>query len=78
MNSRHEFSKNIPSFQFFGFRVKKKIVLRLNEVKLPLDHSEEELHVAAAERLSVNLEDILRYEVFRRAIDASQTYWPSS
>jgi len=45
-------------------------MLRLNEVKLPLDHSEEELHVAAAERLSVNVEDILRCEVFRRAIDA--------
>ena len=45
-------------------------MLRLNEVKLPLDHSEEELHVAAAERLSVNLEDILRCEVFRRAVDA--------
>ena len=45
-------------------------MLRLNEVKLPLDHSEEELHVAAAERLSVNLEDIHRCEVFRRAVDA--------
>ena len=45
-------------------------MLRLNEVKLPLDHSEEELHVAAAERLSVNLEDILSCEVFRRAVDA--------
>ena len=45
-------------------------MLRLNEVKLPLDHSEEELHAAAAERLSVNVEDILRCEVFRRAVDA--------
>jgi uncharacterized FAD-dependent dehydrogenase len=45
-------------------------VLRLNEVKLPLDHTEEELYVAAAERLSVNREDILRCEVFRRAVDA--------
>ena len=45
-------------------------MLRLNEVKLPLDHSEEELHAAVADRLSIKVEDLLRCEVFRRAIDA--------
>ena len=45
-------------------------MLRLNEVKLPLDHSEEELHAAAAERLSIRVEDLLNCEVFRRSIDA--------
>ena len=66
MNSVKTFRRS----NFLVLGLKKKIVLRLNEVKLPLDHSEEELHVAAAERLSVNLEDIHRCEVFRRAVDA--------
>ena len=44
-------------------------MLRLNEVKLPLDHSEEELHAAVVDRLSIKMEDLLRCEVFRRAID---------
>ena len=45
-------------------------MLRLNEVKLPLDHSEEELHAAVIERLDIEAEDLLRCEVFRRSIDA--------
>ena len=44
--------------------------MRLNEVKLPLDHSEEELHAAVADRLSIDVEELLHCEVFRRAIDA--------
>ena len=45
-------------------------MLRLNEVKLPLDHSEEELHAAVADRLSIDVEELLHCEVFRQAIDA--------
>ena len=45
-------------------------MLRLNEVKLSLDHSEEELHAAVANRLSIKVEDLLHCEVYRRAIDA--------
>ena len=45
-------------------------MLRLNEVKLPLDHSEEELHAAVIERLDIELKDLLNCVVFRRAIDA--------
>ena len=45
-------------------------MLRLNEVKLPLDHSEEELHATVIERLDIGAEDLLRCEVFRRSIDA--------
>ena len=45
-------------------------MLRLNEVKLPLDHSEEELHAAVVDRLSIDVEELLHCEVFRQAIDA--------
>ena len=45
-------------------------MLRINEVKLPLDHSEEELHAAVADRLSIDVEELLHCEVFRQAIDA--------
>jgi uncharacterized FAD-dependent dehydrogenase len=45
-------------------------MLRLNEVKVPLDHSEDDLHAAVVERLDIALEDLLQCVVFRRAIDA--------
>ena len=45
-------------------------MLRLNEVKLPLDHSEEELHAAVADRLSIKVEELLHCKVSRRAVDA--------
>ena len=45
-------------------------MLRLTEVKLPLDHSEDDLHAAVVERLDIALEDLLNCIVFRRSIDA--------
>jgi uncharacterized FAD-dependent dehydrogenase len=45
-------------------------MLRINELKLPLDHSEEQLHAALANRLGVAPEDVLDYSVFKRSYDA--------
>jgi uncharacterized FAD-dependent dehydrogenase len=48
-------------------------MLRLSEVKLPLDHSESELESAIRSRLAllgVSADDLIRYTVFRRAHDA--------
>jgi uncharacterized FAD-dependent dehydrogenase len=45
-------------------------MLRLTEVKLPLDHSEDQLRAAIVERLSIAAPDWLRYTIFRRAVDA--------
>ena len=45
-------------------------MLRLTEIKLPLDHAEEELRAAIMARLGVAAEAVLRYVVFRRAVDA--------
>ena len=45
-------------------------MLRLTELKLPLDHKPDALRVAAAERLGVPVSAILAVEVARRGYDA--------
>jgi uncharacterized FAD-dependent dehydrogenase len=45
-------------------------MLRLTEVKLPLDHSEAELRAAITDRLGIDDSALLHYTVFRRAVDA--------
>ena len=46
------------------------IMLRLTEIKLSLDHSENDLRTAIVERLGIASEELLSYTIFRRAIDA--------
>ncbi|KQQ47121.1 hypothetical protein ASF61_00195 [Duganella sp. Leaf126] len=45
-------------------------MLRLNEVKLPLNHTEAELPAAILERLGIAAEDLLSFTVFKRSYDA--------
>ena len=45
-------------------------MLRVNELKLPLDHSQEQLKAALADRLGVEQDDLLDYSVFKRSYDA--------
>ena len=45
-------------------------MLRLTDLKLPLDHKPEALPAAILARLRVPARDLIRYEVFRRAADA--------
>ena len=45
-------------------------MLRLTEIRLPLDHHEDELLNAIAERLAIAPREILCFSVFRRAYDA--------
>jgi uncharacterized FAD-dependent dehydrogenase len=45
-------------------------MLRITELRLPLDHSEEALRTAVATRLGVPSADLLGFSVFRRAWDA--------
>lgn len=45
-------------------------MLRLTELKLPLDHPAEAIHAAVLERLGVPAEDLLEWAVVRRAHDA--------
>lgn len=45
-------------------------MLRLTEIKLPLDHTEDQLRAAILERLDIADAALLRFTVYRRAVDA--------
>ncbi|MBY0446636.1 MAG: hypothetical protein K2Q15_15685, partial [Burkholderiales bacterium] len=45
-------------------------MLRINEVKLPLDHSEDELKQALLKRLAVPESDLISFTIFKRSYDA--------
>ncbi|MEQ1576411.1 MAG: NAD(P)/FAD-dependent oxidoreductase [Hyphomicrobium sp.] len=45
-------------------------MLRLREVKLPLDHAEGAIRAAILQRLGVPDTDLVSFEIFRRAVDA--------
>ncbi|HEX4961495.1 MAG TPA: NAD(P)/FAD-dependent oxidoreductase [Thermoanaerobaculia bacterium] len=45
-------------------------MLRLTELRLPLDHSEEDLRAAILHELGIEPQELVRYSVFRRSFDA--------
>ena len=45
-------------------------MLRLTEVKLPLDHCASEIETAILKRLAIAASELLGYSIFRRAVDA--------
>jgi uncharacterized FAD-dependent dehydrogenase len=45
-------------------------MLRLTELRLPLDHTEEELQAAILKELGIERQELIRYSVFRRSFDA--------
>ncbi|MCJ7626359.1 MAG: NAD(P)/FAD-dependent oxidoreductase [Anaerolineaceae bacterium] len=45
-------------------------MLLLTEIKLPLDHLENELEAAVIKRLGIQAEDLLGYSIFKRSYDA--------
>jgi uncharacterized FAD-dependent dehydrogenase len=63
----HKICKSVP-FAHLEFR--KHRMLRINEVKLPLDHSEEELKQALLKRLAISASDLIRFSIFKRSYDA--------
>ena len=44
--------------------------MRLNELKLPLDHTESELNAAILKRLGITADELVGYSIFRRSYDA--------
>ena len=48
-------------------------MLRITELRLPLDHSDEELAAAIARRLSIGRRDLLSWSIFRRSPDARRS-----
>ncbi len=45
-------------------------MLRLTELRLPLDHSEEELRAAIVKELGIEPRELVRYSIHRRSFDA--------
>ena len=45
-------------------------MLRLTEVKLPLDHPEAEIAIAIFKKLQIAPEELIRYSIFKRSFDA--------
>ena len=45
-------------------------MLRLNEIKLPLDHSLDQLRAAILTKLKIGEEDLVNYVIFKRSYDA--------
>ena len=45
-------------------------MLRLTELRLPLDHSEDDLRAAILRELGIGRQDLTGYAVFRRGFDA--------
>ncbi|MEH6634503.1 MAG: NAD(P)/FAD-dependent oxidoreductase [Halioglobus sp.] len=45
-------------------------MLRINEIKLPLDHQENDLASAIAARLQLEITDLLHFSVYKRSYDA--------
>ncbi|HLF24450.1 MAG TPA: hypothetical protein VI565_11050, partial [Burkholderiales bacterium] len=45
-------------------------MLRLSEIRLPLEHNEPDIVRAICERLGIDAHELLRYSVSRRAVDA--------
>jgi uncharacterized FAD-dependent dehydrogenase len=45
-------------------------MLRLTEIKLPLDHTEDDLKIAILKRLEITARELIGYSVFKRAYDA--------
>ena len=49
-------------------------MLRLTEVKLPLDHAEGEIKAAILKRLDIADNELIRYVVFKRGVDARKPH----
>ncbi|MGV0025904.1 NAD(P)/FAD-dependent oxidoreductase [Phormidesmis priestleyi] len=45
-------------------------MLRLTEIKLPLDHAEDEVKIAILKKLQISSKDLIRYSIFKRSYDA--------
>ncbi|KAM3093718.1 NAD(P)/FAD-dependent oxidoreductase [Phormidesmis sp. 146-35] len=45
-------------------------MLRLTEIKLPLDHADDEIKTAILKKLQISPKDLIRYSIFKRSYDA--------
>ena len=48
-------------------------MLRLTEIRLPIDHREADIHTAICKYLAIPANDLVGYKIFRRGIDARKS-----
>ena len=48
-------------------------MIRLTELRLPIDHAPEDLEAAICKKLAILAKDLIRYEVFKRSYDARKS-----
>ena len=51
-------------------------MIRINELRLPLDHPPQALQLAIAERLKINEASIRQFAIFKRSLDARKKNAP--
>jgi len=64
----HQFLRSI--YQLFRCKQYNNLMIRLNEIKLPLNHAPEAIEAAAISRLGITQQDLISCTVFRRGHDA--------
>ena len=47
--------------------------MRLTELKLPLDHTPEDLRAAIIKQLGIAPDELLGFEIYRRSVDARKS-----
>ena len=45
-------------------------MVRLTQIKLPLDHAEEDLRAAILRKLRISVKELVGYAIFKRSYDA--------
>lgn len=49
-------------------------MIRINELRLPIEHTPEQLERAILKRLQISEKDIIRFEIFKRSYDARKNF----
>jgi uncharacterized FAD-dependent dehydrogenase len=49
-------------------------MLRITEIKLPLDHAEEAIQAALLKKLAIKADELVEYSIFKRGVDARKAH----
>ena len=67
---RHVFPKRLKSLFYANSQTTNFSMIRLTEIRLPLDHSSDELQLAILDRLKIKADALIDFTIARRGFDA--------